>query len=418
MPASFVLPILDHKGNIKLQDTRVFHLDRWKSVHCLRKPRRAFALELDAPCLAAPSRGDWYELLRGRTLAFVGDSVLRDFYFLLVATLLMEASARNLTTSGTFGIHGFGALHPGTKPHHSWAAHYNATSILHVTVAPADGREPPTCLLWCWYTDTAASLRDARFASDAELYVLHHGSHEPPGSFADPLRPPTVLAGYTRMLRARGTPVIWVEYAAAHFPWGAGEFEDDRGPGLERLAARPCCDSIVSGTTAVNGTSAAAALSAGGCVAAAAAPARSCDPRPCRSIGSPANGSTATALSAGGCITASTTACGLRACRPIGTCASPVAIARLTSLRDAYERAGALVLPMWDMSAAGGHAEHNQVVAGSFTPGQRKNLAASHLLDCRHYCNPGSMTVGWSRRLFAMLSSPADGRVLEGVPRC
>ena len=377
LPTKFSFPLAHGGQQTTLHHSHVFHPDRWQSVHCLHdaSAHHAFALSFDAPCLATPSHDDWYQLLRGRTLAFVGDSTLRDHYFLLVATLLSVASERNLTPSGTFGIHGFGALHPGTKPLGSWVKRYAATSILHMSVASADGREPPTRLLWSWYTDTKAAMRDPRFSA-AEVYVMHHGSHERPAAFANRLSPPTVLTRDITRLRAQGIPVIWVEYAAAHFPWGAGEFEDDRSPsGLERLAGRTCCHSSTT---------------------------KSAPPPEGR---------------AGSCINASASDCNLRSCRPLGKCASPLATARLTLLRDAYVRAGALVLPMWDMSAGkGGHAEHNHIVAGSLTPGQRKNFGvAGTLLDCRHYCNPGSMTVGWSRRLFTMLASPPAAAVGQCV---
>ena len=47
----------------------------------------AFGHVFEAPCLAEPRRDDWVATLRGRTIGFVGDSVLRDLFLFMCLVL-------------------------------------------------------------------------------------------------------------------------------------------------------------------------------------------------------------------------------------------------------------------------------------------------------------------------------------------
>lgn len=135
--------------------------------------------------------------------------------------------------------------------------------------------------------------------------------------------------------------VLQVGYAAVHFPWGRGEYEDERtitdGPGQWRCGVR-------------------------------APQAANAPPVPCSS--------------------------NHRACLPVGPCVSELSAARV-ALSHAYTAHGARLLPLWDLSvdAYEGHLNH----------GVGTSRAEKFTLDCRHWCNPGSVTLGFARRLFALL---------------
>ena len=91
--------------------------------------------------------------------------------------------------------------------------------------------------------------------------------------------------------------------------------------------------------------------------------------------------------------------CTSKACLPLGDCISPHSAARLAMAKP-YVREGARLLPMWDVTRPMFHAHlwHSATDTNGAT--------ASLPLDCRHWCNPGSVPLAWSRRLYAMLVDP------------
>ena len=133
----------------------------------------------------APSLNQWYSALRGRTLAFVGDSVLRDCYFLMIA--LLHTSSLSLDPTRTSlhfefvpSAHAFRETHPGTAGRSGFDNGPVSISRLAFTVRnTSDPSAPPTTLLWCWHSDPRfpqRCLTDERVLS-ADVHLLHHGSH-------------------------------------------------------------------------------------------------------------------------------------------------------------------------------------------------------------------------------------------------
>jgi len=75
----------------------------------------AFGHVFEAPCLAEPRRDDWAAALRGRTIGFVGDSVLRDL-FVFMCLVLSRLLQR---TNGALQHRQVGSV-PGVK-YDAWA---------------------------------------------------------------------------------------------------------------------------------------------------------------------------------------------------------------------------------------------------------------------------------------------------------
>lgn len=269
----------------------LFHRERWQ--FCLQS--RAFAHVLDAPCLADPSPGEWYALLRGSTIVFLGDSLLRDNLWFLIATLIAATTGPGFSVNGTLGKDQFGAVNPGmTRVHHPSATN------LRYTVSDSDGVS--TTLHWCHYADSRFCLRGPEMIA-ADLHVLSHGSWDLNGEM-EPTKAPEMapsLAPLVKAAVAAGRPPIFMEYTATHFPWGDGEFEDGLNYRIPPAPTRGrCCN-------------------------------QSDD--------------------AAGCRVSPLPLCSARNCMPLSACASSRSAARL-AIREAYAAAGAVVLPMWDASVS------------------------------------------------------------------
>ena len=379
------------------QKARLFHANRWQTPRCAP---RAFELHLQADCLLNPSADEWLTLLDGRDMVFVGDSMLRDFFFLTVATMLQAASQRNLSVR----VHGnFDALHPGTPGHR----HPISSTLLVELGGLAMNVAPTTRLHWCWYTDVMRCLSELRVDS-APVHVLQHGAHEPPSAFKTPKQlshPYLPLAGHVDRAVANGDTVIWTEYATPHFAWGAGEFEDASSSSSERSQNNLVSGGGSGGSLAVNKVANRSSLASYGLSPGVRCRA-SADQRETNDTPS---GSTCF----GGLLPRCLGAQWQRQCLPLGRCESAIARARRTVLRDAYAARGALVLPMSDLSAAA-YDSHVMVAAGAPpVPPSRTSPNGMSATDCRHYCNPSSLTVAWSRRLFTMLA----GRRVD-KPQC
>ena len=186
----------------------------------------------------------------------------------------------------------------------------------------------------------------------------------------------------------KGAPTpIWVEYGAAHFPWGSGEFEDDTSaphiPGPRGAPVCSCAAYDADRTPRCRGHY--SQLSA-----------LRYQPYACPCGSKRAMAATGHALAPG-----SRPPCTSKACLPLGECISPHSAARLAMVKP-YVSAGARLLPMWDVTRPMFHAHlwHSATDTSGGKP------TASLPLDCRHWCNPGSVPLAWSRRLYALLIDP------------
>ena len=341
----------------------------------------AFGHVFDALCLAEPRGDDWVASnpnpnpkphphphpnpssnpkpnhpnqvasLRGRTVGFVGDSVLRDLFLFLC--LVLSRSLRQ--TSGAWAGRSLGR---GTG---------FAGSVMRADFA--DG----ISLRWCWYNDAACVAHELL---TVDLLVAHYGAHCAPlngrcGFFHWPLLPkrpelrpastdaPTAKAATRAGADAHGVSfavadalrgfharaaLVWMEYPAPHFREGLGEFEDywldlqrhnasRARPGPTPWHARPF------------------------------------------------------------------------SCQPLGECISAMSAWRL-SFRDLFQREGVPLLRAWDVSLERSEVHPGQSPApGLSNPAKRftAELSGKRAPDCRHTCVPSSVVLAWSRLLFAML---------------
>jgi hypothetical protein len=123
---------------------------------------RAFARLLEAPCIKLPMLSDWVGLLSGRTLGFIGDSVLRDLfvYICLVLTPLARQS------------YGLDRTHFGTElGGHSYAqALFRSPGSQKREAARSNMFQ----LIWCNHKDDTC-VRNRLNGSDA--LVLSFGAH-------------------------------------------------------------------------------------------------------------------------------------------------------------------------------------------------------------------------------------------------
>ena len=345
----------------------------------------AFGHLFEAPCLAEPRGDDWVASnpnpnpkphphphpnpspnphphphpnfnqvasLRGRTVGFVGDSVLRDLFVFLC--LVLSRSLRQ--TSGAWAGRSLGR---GTG---------FAGSLM--TADFADG----ISLRWCWYNDAPCVAHELL---TVDLLVAHYGAHCAPlngrcGFFHWPLLPelrptstdaPTAKAApragadahdvsfaaadALRGFHARAA-LVWMEYPAPHFREGLGEFEDYwldlqfHNASLARPGPTPWHTRPFS-------------------------------------------------------------------CQPLGACISAMSAWRL-SFRDLFQREGVPLLRAWDVSLERSEVHPGQSPApGLSNPAKRftAELSGKRAPDCRHTCVPSSVVLAWSRLLFAMLQ-PKD----------
>ena len=325
----------------------------------------------------------WIERLRGLTVAFVGDSMLRGFFIFLLATL--HTAARAIGQPFTVSLEQDGGanlnLHPGTP---GSAKHPHSSAIvltLHNTSA-SEHTSARTVLLWCWFTDPLCQ-RDRRLHRADRLVVhhgaWHHGHANPPstesecwsrhdvsaladGSVPVPatllaLMPPdAALLSLVTAANASGRQPIWSGYSAPHFPWGHGEFEDARLYPFE------------SGTRCVRATP------------------NSSAPR------APRASASTSFLGARLANAQQLPPCSYKRCLPLDACISTVTAARVALARP-FAAHGARTLPMWDASV---DAHDSHIVRGAGPDWGN--------VDCRHFCNPGVVPFAWSQRLFRLLA--------------
>ena len=429
LPAEWLIDELSRKRALSFFG---FHPHRF--YNCIQD--RAYALELDDDAmpqlgcqrLPSPTLADWATLLHGRSLLLIGDSILRDYYFFLVATLHAATTAHaTRDTSVRAGqlrhevncARCFRSLHPGT----SYRGVSNSTISFSVT---DDSTATVTSLIFCWYSDRkfclADRLRDGT-SGDVQL-ILHHGSdrmqaarpwpatREPAGSAeprlvqATPIvaadgidhesvsrhRKRAAAAQDRNMLEMVAAAValgrrrpIWVGYGAPHFPWGAGEFEDDKA---SQHVAGPADFPVCSCENYKNDQAARCRGHYSQLTALRHQP-YAC---PCGS--KRAMAATGLALAPG-----ARPPCTAKACLPLGGCISTHSAARL-AMADPYLAVGARLLPMWDVT----HSMFHSHLWHSATDTAGGKPAASLPLDCRHWCNPGAVPLAWSRRLFLLLT--------------
>ena len=158
LPAEWLIDELSRKRALSFFG---FHPHRF--YNCIQD--RAYALELDDDAmpqlgcqrLPSPTLADWATLLHGRSLLLIGDSILRDYYFFLVATLHAATTAHaTRDTSVRAGqlrhevncARCFRSLHPGT----SYRGVSNSTISFSVS---DDSTATVTSLIFCWYSITS-----------------------------------------------------------------------------------------------------------------------------------------------------------------------------------------------------------------------------------------------------------------------
>ena len=147
------------------------HLPFDKRRYGVCAAEKAFSQEMHAPCLRAHSGGSWASLLAGRTVAFVGDSSLRELLFALSALLATALPRANFTAAhGIYGNGHWSRMHAGTmRPYSAYDSHLIAT------FTHDDGQL--TRLLWCYYEDERCLYRYRKALHDAALLIVGYGAH-------------------------------------------------------------------------------------------------------------------------------------------------------------------------------------------------------------------------------------------------
>jgi len=216
-----------------------------------------FSHRLLTPRLHTPLVNDWLTLLAGFHVAFIGDSLLRDLFGYLVG-LLAERLVRSVPPNTSRALIG------ESVPMLSYIFDGNATlTYLHDYKV---GAQPPTELVGypmvgggaCWNLDQDNCAR----VRSADFVLFHFGAHHkwapimppdfPAGNVDNttfPFPPPKTAQPLGRIMPVPGTigsgalvplglaldlkermkhpkTMLWMEYPASHFPWGAGEYED------------------------------------------------------------------------------------------------------------------------------------------------------------------------------------------------
>lgn len=99
-------------------------------------------------------------------------------------------------------------------------------------------------------------------------------------------------------------------------------------------------------------------------------------------------------------------------CQPLGPCISAMAAWRL-SFRDPFHRERVPLLRAWDVSFDRSEVHPGQSPAPGLNSRAKRfmnHLGGKRAPDCRHTCVPSSVVLAWSRLLFAMLQ-PAPSLV-------
>ena len=166
---------------------------------------RAFGHVLKMPCLPEPPRrADWRALLKGHTVNFVGDSMAFQLFTPLCVVL----------SPGLNGL--LGGWNGGAD---LGAGSGQARTFLQARF------DHGTTLRWCWFTDNTCIYHANNNLRGASLIIYHHGAWENP--LEKHVKP--IIEAIKPYARS-GSPLIWLEYAATHFPGGLGDFEDRGRP--------------------------------------------------------------------------------------------------------------------------------------------------------------------------------------------
>ena len=286
---------------------------------------------LEAPCLSQGSAADWLTMLSNRSVVFVGDSVLRDL-FLYLCALVTSASPASARVSSEFAPpHRRNHFQPTRDMTHT-GRHPGVLVALH-------GRFVGNAHLgWCWFSDTwCVELAQPT----ADLVVYHHGAHDVPYDKAAGNDGRIMASDWatTALMSMFAHRLVFMEYPAAHFPWGHGEYEDE---GRREALEQTCADAASCG---------------------ASRRACACE----RSLG----------------------------CQPAAsTCISRFAAHRLRQ-RHIFEAAGVPILRVWELAR---HDDHPSLA--DFIASSHSNITT---IDCRHVCVPGVVVSAWARRLYTML---------------
>lgn len=211
----------------------------------------AFKRLPDAPCLHTPSLADWHRLLSGRTIAFLGDSVLRDLFVhmcVVLAPWAAGASATQRTHFGTdvggrsYAFARFHGRHPAATIMLKWCNHDDDTCVqkhmpsrmlsasvtaVDALVAHAGAHCTPltgACALLDGWPFRCQNQRKAFSSSFAALQTGLATAVPPSPALASPEscegeRPQAALM---RRMHARQA-LVWLEYPPPHFAVGLGE---------------------------------------------------------------------------------------------------------------------------------------------------------------------------------------------------
>ena len=377
----------------------------------------AFGHVFEAPCLAAPRRDDWVATLKGRTVGFVGDSVLRDLF--LFMCLVLSRSLRR--TNGALQRRRVGQA-PGRVD--AWAGRSLgrgtgvAGSFMRADFAVSRPR-PLTCLgcvagkvaavldcalwqdgislRWCWYNDAACVAHELL---TADLLIAHYGAHCAPlsgrcGIFHWPLLPEPRPASAGASTGKGTTPPNATRFAPKASFGANGDLQASFDANGVSFAAADALRAFHARSALVwmeypaphfrdgLGEFEDYWLNLGGQNASRARQ----GPTPWH----------ANPFS----------------CQPLGPCTSAMTAWRL-SFRDLFHREGVPLLRAWDVSLDRSEVHPGQSPAPGLNNAAKRfisDLGGKRAPDCRHTCVPSSVVLAWSRLLFAMLqpAPSADG---------
>ena len=294
---------------------------------------RAFGRALNIPCLISPKLKNWRTALAGRTVGFIGDSVLRDLF------VYMSLTFSPVTPHSFVGIS---------------RSHFGSDTAGGSSFASAHFAEGPdrVSFVWCHHGDDVCVRRRLQTAdvlvlavgahctplvSNPHVCTLLHGwpydachGHREGLDTCNPSMNRSAVSEVSELAHRMHvrSALIFFEYPPSHFQWGLGEFEDRqvamKDPNRWGAFPRPAM--------------------------------------PAHSL-----------------------------CRPLGPCLSAVARWR-RGLSSRFHAAGVPVLPTWDIGAD--QFENHPAAAGGlgYSPGAHQGIGP----DCRHSCNPSAVVRAWS----------------------